>query len=44
MISGLTNSLSSMTKKELLQYAEDNGVDGVTSRNTKAEIIEAIEG
>jgi len=32
-----------MTKAKLLAYAEDHGVEGVSSRNTKADIINAIE-
>lgn len=37
-------NLLGMTKTQLLNYAADNGVDGVSSRMTKAAIIEAIEG
>lgn len=33
-----------MTKSELLDYAEDNGIAGVNDRMTKAEIIEVLEG
>lgn len=36
--------LDGMTKAELLQLAAARGVSGVSSRNTKAQIIEAIEG
>lgn len=36
--------LSSMTKAQLLDYAEGEGIEGLTSRMTKAAIIEAIEG
>lgn len=36
------SDLSAMTKAELLDIAESVGVDGVTSRNTKAEIIAKI--
>lgn len=36
--------LSSMTKAQLLEYAEGEGIEGLTSRMTKAAIIEAIEG
>lgn len=32
-----------MTKAELLAYAADHGVTGVSSSMTKARIIEAIE-
>jgi len=32
-----------MTKAQLLAYAGENGVEGVSSRNTKADIIKAIE-
>ena len=35
--------LSSMTKAQLLEYAEGEGIEGLTSRMTKAAIIEAIE-
>lgn len=34
--------LSSMTKAELLEYAEQNGIDGVDSSMLKAEIYEII--
>lgn len=40
---GLPTSLSGMTKAELLAYAEEHGVTGVDGKDTKAEIIEAIE-
>lgn len=33
-----------MTKPELLNYAAENGVAGVSSAMRKAEIISAIEG
>lgn len=36
--------LDGMTKAELLQLAADRGVSGVSGRNTKAQIIEALEG
>ena len=32
-----------MTKAQLLDYAEANGIEGVSSSMTKAEIIAAIE-
>jgi len=32
-----------MTKAEILAYAEENGVEGVSSRMTKSAIIERIE-
>ena len=32
-----------MTKAELLAYAEENGISGVSSSMTKAEIIAVIE-
>lgn len=32
-----------MTKTQLMAYAEDQGVEGVSSRMTKAEIIKTIE-
>lgn len=34
--------LSSMTKAELLAFAEENGIDGVDSSMLKAEIYEII--
>lgn len=36
-------NLLGMTKAQLLAYAEETGVGGVSSRNTKAEIRAAIE-
>lgn len=38
-----TADLSTMTKDELLSYAAENGVTGVSSADTKAQIIAAIE-
>lgn len=35
-------NLSSMTKAELLAFAEENGIDGVDSSMLKAEIYEII--
>lgn len=35
--------LTAMTKAELLAYAADHGVTGVSSSMTKAKIIETIE-
>lgn len=35
-------SFSKMTKKELLAYAEENGIDA-NSRDTKAEIVKKIK-
>lgn len=35
--------LDYMTKSELLDYAEENGVEGVNSAMKKADIIEAIK-
>lgn len=35
--------LNTLTKAQLLEYADEQGVEGVTSRMTKAAIIEAIE-
>lgn len=35
-------NLDTMTKAQLLAYAEENNIDGVTSSMTKAEILEAI--
>lgn len=34
--------LSSMTKAELLAFAEENGIDGVDSSMLKADIYETI--
>ncbi len=34
--------LSSMTKAQLLAFAEENGIDGVDSSMLKAEIYETI--
>ena len=34
--------LSSMTKAELLEFAEQHGIDGVNSSMLKAEIYETI--
>lgn len=34
--------LSSMTKAELLAYAEDNGIEGVDSSMLKADIYNTI--
>ena len=36
--------LSNMTKTELLQYADENGVEGVSSSMKKADIVRALEG
>lgn len=36
--------LGGMTKAQLLSYAKESGVSGVSSRMTKAQIIETIEG
>lgn len=33
-----------MTKSQLLDYAEANGVDGVSGSMRKADIIKTIEG
>ena len=35
--------LTGMTKAQLLATASELGVEGVSSRNTKAEIVAAIE-
>lgn len=39
-----TPDFDSMTKNELLAYAEKNGVGGVSAPMKKAEILEAIKG
>ncbi len=36
--------LNDMTKAQLLSYAEENGVEGVSGSMKKADIIKAIEG
>lgn len=36
--------LDDMTKAQLLDYADDNGIDGVSSRQTKAQIKSVILG
>ncbi len=36
--------LSSMTKAELLEYAEANGIEGVNSSMRKADILGAVKG
>jgi hypothetical protein len=33
-----------MTKAQLLDYAEENGVEGVNSSMKKAEILAVLEG
>lgn len=33
-----------MTKAQLMEYAEANGIEGVKNSMTKAQIIETIEG
>ena len=35
--------LSKMTKAQLLEYARDNGVDGVSGSMKKADILTAIK-
>lgn len=35
--------LESMTKAELLQFADDNGIEGLNDRMLKADIIAAIK-
>lgn len=35
---------SGMTKAELLSLAADQGITGVSTRSTKADIIAALEG
>lgn len=36
--------LDAMTKAQLLQYAEDHGISGLSSSMLKADIIAAIKG
>jgi len=38
-----TPDFDSMTKAELLNYAESHGVEGVSSADRKADILEAIK-
>lgn len=35
---------STMTKTQLLEYAEQNGIEGVSSSMLKADILAVIEG
>jgi hypothetical protein len=37
-------NFNSMTRAELLDYAEQNGVSGVNGRMKKADILSAITG
>lgn len=37
------SDISDMTKSELLSYAEEHGIEGVSGDMKKAEIIEVIE-
>ncbi len=39
-----TLNLSGMTKAQLLDYADENGIDGVSSSMRKADILGTIEG
>lgn len=41
-MSALSNDLESMTKKELLAYADEIGIEGLNDRMLKADIIERI--
>lgn len=36
-------NLNSMTKAQLIDYADQLGIDGVSSRMTKAQIIEVVQ-
>lgn len=36
--------LNALTKSQLIRLAEENGVEGVSSRMTKAQIIDVIGG
>ena len=36
-------NLSSMLKRELLAMAEEKGIEGLSSKNTKAQIIAALQ-
>ena len=38
-----TPDLSGMTKAELLDYADENGVEGVNSSMKKADILAVLE-
>lgn len=35
--------MTAMTKSELLEFADENGIDGVDGKMTKAAIIKTIE-
>lgn len=35
--------LSGMTKAQMLEYAEENGIKGVSGRMNKADIMEVIQ-
>lgn len=37
-------NLDSMTKAQLLEYAEENGIEGVSSSMLKADILAVIKG
>lgn len=37
-------NLLGMTKAQLLNYADEQGIDGVSGRMNKADIINVIEG
>ena len=39
-----TPDFSSMTKAELLDYADENGVEGVSSSMRKADILAVLQG
>ena len=39
-----SDDLSSMTKAQLMAYAEERGIGGISSSMTKAQIIEIIGG
>ena len=42
-VSASSVDLESMTKKELLAYANDLGIEGLNDRMLKADIIERIK-
>lgn len=42
MLADDSAGLSSMTKSELIAYAKENGIDGVSGSMTKAQIYEII--
>ena len=44
LVEPIAVDLENMTKAELLEYADEKGIEGLNNRMTKAEIIAALEG